>query len=195
MKTNTENARNELINKWVEDFTDELYKWALYKTSSKEIAEDLVQDTFLSAFKAIENFKGDSQPKTWLFSILKNKIIDHYRKKQVLINTTDGFSEEKGLSITDDMFNEKGAWRNSPEHIVWSDDKHLLDNPEFNSIMEKCMDELPDNWRVAVESKYLQEKKAELICQDLNVTKSNYWQIIHRAKLLLKKCVELNWSI
>jgi len=75
-----EKKSNKTLENWLNDYSDDLFSWAHYKTSSKEIAEDLVQDTFLAAYKKMESFKGKSKPKTWLFSILNNKIIDHYRK-------------------------------------------------------------------------------------------------------------------
>ena len=78
MKKKNSTAK-ELFKDWVNDYNDQLYSWAYHKTSSKEMAEDLVQDTFLSAYKNLENFKNESNPKTWLFSILNNKIIDFYR--------------------------------------------------------------------------------------------------------------------
>jgi RNA polymerase sigma-70 factor (ECF subfamily) len=71
-----ENSKS-VLEQWVNQFSDELYSWAF--SSSKEIAEDLVQDTFLAAFHKIDSFEGKSQPKTWLFSILNNKVIDYYR--------------------------------------------------------------------------------------------------------------------
>ena len=55
------------------------------------------------------------------------------------------------------------------------------------------MEDLPQKWKFAVTSKYLTDKKADEICQELEITVSNYWQIVHRAKLLLKKCLEMKW--
>ena len=75
-KTLTDN-----ITIWVENYTHELYSWALHKVSDSEIAADLVQDTFLSVAEKIDSFKNESSTKTWIFSILNHKIIDHYRKK------------------------------------------------------------------------------------------------------------------
>ena len=69
------------IEDWFHKYSDDLYGWAYHKTSSKEVAEDLVQETFLSAVKGSKNFQNRSNPKTWLFAILNNKIIDYYRKK------------------------------------------------------------------------------------------------------------------
>lgn len=67
----------ESISQWLKDYGDDLYSWAYFKTSSKETAEDLVQDTIVSAFKAFDKFKPGSNPKTWLTTILNNKIIDY----------------------------------------------------------------------------------------------------------------------
>ncbi|MFM2157347.1 MAG: hypothetical protein RL516_2096, partial [Bacteroidota bacterium] len=68
------------INSCVALYTKDLYAWAYYKTGDKSLSEDLVQDTFLAAIKSQKNFKGDSEIKTWLFAILKNKIADYFRK-------------------------------------------------------------------------------------------------------------------
>ena len=65
---------------WVTSFGDYLFSYALLKVGKREIAEDLVQEAFISAIKAKDTFKGDSSEKTWLTAILNNKIIDHYRK-------------------------------------------------------------------------------------------------------------------
>ena len=67
-------------NGWVDNYTDILFSFAFYKTGNREEAEDLVQDTFLSAYKSRETYNGSASEKTWLMAILKNKIIDFYRK-------------------------------------------------------------------------------------------------------------------
>ncbi len=66
--------------RWVEQYSDMLYRFALPRVNDADIAKDLVQDTFLAAWRNAENFKGEVSEKNWLFTILKNKIIDYYRK-------------------------------------------------------------------------------------------------------------------
>src|SRR6187549_3469283 len=85
-------------SKWVDLYTDYLFSYAFFKTGNREEAEDLVQETFLSAFKSLSGFKGNSTEKTWLTSILKNKIIDYYRKKK------SGLSLDEYLATTTDQF-------------------------------------------------------------------------------------------
>lgn len=192
MEVLKENAK-EILESWVNQYSDELFSWALYKTSSKETAEDLVQETFLAAFHKIDTFQGKSQPKTWLFSILNNKVVDHYRISAKTTKQTFSISETNGFELTDGLFNDTENWKNNEINPIWDQEEELLDNPDFNDAMQKCMEDLPQKWKFAVTSKYLTDKKADEICQELEITVSNYWQIVHRAKLLLKKCLEMKW--
>ena len=193
MAETTVNTKVQFEN-WVNDFSDELYSWAFYKTTSKETAEDLVQETFLAAYHKIDSFEGKSQPKTWLFSILNNKVIDYYRKSAKTTKQTFSLTENSGYELSDAVFTETGCWENYDVNPIWDQEVHLLDNSEFNIVMQECMQELPKKWKTALTSKYLSEKNAEAICQELEITASNYWQIVHRAKLLVKKCLEINWA-
>lgn len=176
------------LSVWVNDYTDELYSWAFHKVSNAELARDLVQDTFLAALEKIGNFKGDSSPKTWLFSILNHKIIDYYRKKVNQPSTLDN-------QLFPDFFDTGGKWQETRRPKDWTEhhEEQLLDDPEFQKILQKCLEALPEQWSTSVKLKYLLEKKGEEICQELNISPSNFWQIIHRAKLQLRDCVEKNW--
>lgn len=178
---------NELISKWVSLYTEDMFKWALRKTSSAEISEDLVQDTFMAATEKISSFKGDSAPKTWLFSILNNKIVDYYRKKvKQAVPLED--------SVLSSVFDKTESWVNKRMPRDWSDDDgHLLDEEDFQKVLKHCLDALPEKWNLCVKLKYLTDKDGQEICQELNLTASNFWQIIHRAKLQLRDCIERNW--
>ena len=76
----------EEVSQWVEEHGDLLYRFARYRVSSHELAEDLVQITFISALKDWQRFRRESSPKTWLVSILRHKIIDHYRRKKTSLS-------------------------------------------------------------------------------------------------------------
>lgn len=186
-------AAKKLFEGWVNDFTDQLYSWAYHKTSSKEMAEDLVQDTFLAAYNNLENFKNDSSPKTWLLSILNHKIIDFYRKKSKSLSIVDNNQEEEANKRVNDLFDENDNWKN-PKEYSFEVEQHLLDNADFNLTLEKCMENLPEKWRMAIHSKYLTDISTEEVCSQLEISTANYWQIIHRAKLHLKNCIDKNWN-
>ncbi|MBE0661297.1 MAG: sigma-70 family RNA polymerase sigma factor [Bacteroidales bacterium] len=178
---------SKVLADWVAQYTEEMYKWALYKTSSIEVAEDLVQDTFLAVSEKFSTFKGDSSPKTWLFSILNHKIIDYYRKRvnqPVRIET----------QVLAGIFNDNEGWKPEKQPREWhSEEVHLLDDEVFKAVLKKCLEALPEKWNLSVKMKYLTDKSGEEICQELGITPSNFWQMIHRAKLKLRDCIETNW--
>ncbi len=181
------------VQEWVEEYSDKLYSWALHKTSSQGVAQDLVQDTFLSAYKNYDGFKQKSKPETWLFSILNNKIIDYYRKHgNRIVRLESGhstsFDHPESLGFDDD-----GNWEANGLEAYWEDESNLLDDPEFLKIFDQCINELPDKWRNAVSMTYYSEVGSKYICQELGITPSNYWQILRRSKLALKKCIEQHW--
>ena len=178
---------NSELTQWVETYTSDLYSWAYHKTSNVEVAQDLVQDTFLAVAERLDSFQGKSSVKTWLFSILNNKIVDFYRKKAKAHVSFDG-------NFLSHFFNEDGEWKQDSMPKDWSDgEEHLLDNAEFHQVLKLCMDALPVSWSATVKLKYLSQKKGEEICKELNITSSNYWQMIHRAKLQLRACLEKKW--
>lgn len=178
------------LSQWVETYTADLYSWAFRKVSNSEFAKDLVQDTFLAAAEKIDNFKGESSPGTWLFSILNHKIVDHYRKK---VNQPLAFENQ----LFSNFFETDGDWQENRKPKDWQDDdeRNVLDDDEFHKVLKKCMDALPEKWNLSVKLKYLMEKNGEEICQELGISTSNFWQIIHRAKLQLRDCIENNWYV
>lgn len=178
---------NTLLSDWVEAYTSDLYSWARNKVSDTELAKDLVQDTFLAASEKISSFKGESSPKTWLFSILNYKIIDHYRSKVKQPVSYDN-------QIFSNFFTEDGEWLPDKKPGNWDDEEgNLLDNIDFNAVLHKCIEALPEKWSLSVKLKYLMSKKGEEICQELGISTTNYWQIMHRAKLQLRDCIESKW--
>lgn len=188
----TYNIQNTLSD-WVNQYGDDLFMRAYYKTSDKETAEDLVQDTFMAALKSYGSFKGNSNPKTWLFSILNNKIVDYYRKQARSFVKFETDAEEKVFRETEELFDSNDRWIEKAPYSTWDSDSDLLSDPDFRGVMDRCMDDLPHNWKSILLSKYLLGKKGKEICKDLSITASNYWQILHRSKLMMKKCIEKYW--
>jgi RNA polymerase sigma-70 factor (ECF subfamily) len=178
---------SETTTCWVQLYSDSLYSWALYKTSNKEDAEDLVQETFLIAVKSFDKFKGDSNPKTWLLAILNNKINDYYRKsyRTPVVNSD---------AIFDILFDDHERWQKDQMPEQWTGDtENLLDDAAFQQELQECLKRLPSNWFSAIQLKFIQKMNGNKICQELGITDTNLWQILHRAKLQMRKCLELNW--
>jgi RNA polymerase sigma-70 factor (TIGR02943 family) len=177
---------------WIENYADSLFSYAMVRVSDREIAKDLVQDTFLSALQNVSSFRGDSSEKTWLTSILKNKIIDYYRKGAV--DKTVAFSEADNSPEIDSYFGENGGWKADTLPTDWTESAHeSYRSREFHEALQKCLARLTAQCRAVFSLKYLDELEAEEICKKLAVSSSNYWVIMHRAKLMLRRCIEKNW--
>lgn len=175
---------------WVKEYSDLLYKFAYFRVGNKETARDLVQDTFLSAIKNKEGFKGEISERNWLYTILKNKIIDHYRKKSASA-FTDLESPEDDYK---NYFDENDHWRADNLPRDWSAlQSTAIETKEFYDILQLCLKLLSEIMHSCFEMKYIEDKEAEEICKELCISSSNYWVILHRAKLQLRNCLEKNW--
>lgn len=180
---NKEVTVTDLVNQ----YSDDLYRFALGKTRNKEISEDLVQDTFIVAVNKLSTFRGESSHKTWLISILRNKIADYYRKK-AKANISDKDLDDQSMS-----FSQKGIWNKEHKPFVFEEAEHLLDNPKFVTIFYGCIEALPQLWSSVMKMKYVIPQKSKEICKELEISDTNLWQIVHRSKLKLKDCLDSNW--
>lgn len=172
---------------WVGQYADALYAYALVRVNDVQQAEDIVQNTFLSAWKARDTYKGQASEKNWLYAILKNKIIDHFRKQA-------GRHESIGNEEEHAYFDEGGHWTTEAAPKEWGiSTEQPVETKEFYSVLEKCKQKLKDIQQSVFVMKYMEEVDADEICKVLGITPSNYWVLIHRAKLHLRKCLEKNW--
>lgn len=184
----TQNKLN--TSEWVNLYADQLFAFAFTRTRNQALSEDLVQETFLSAFKAKDKFKGNSTEKTWLYSILKNKIIDHYRKSSTKNEQNTLDDDEKN---TDGLFTDNGHWRNKQGFVTSKDEaSKLVESNEFNEILEKCLSYLPMKTQLAFRYKHIDGLETEEVCNELDISSSNYWVLLHRARLSLRECLTKN---
>lgn len=174
-------------NRWVENYADALYAYTLTRISDTAAAEDIVQDTFLSAWKARDSYRGQASEKNWLYAICKNKIIDHFRKKSSGVQLLS--TGEEAL-----YFDEKDHWKKDTEPREWSlPAAQPVESKEFYSVLDLCKKKLKEIQRSVFVMKYMEDIDADEICKLLGITAANYWVLIHRAKLHLRKCLEKNW--
>lgn len=190
-----EAGQNKLTpEKWVDNYSDYLYSFAFYRVSDQALAEDLVQDTFLSALSARDTYKGQASEKTWLVSILKNKIIDHYKKASTRNESPLQLSTYDAPSY-DYYFNKqkKGHWQKEHSPKDWGQSQHQPETKEFLGILQKCMASLPAKWAGVFKMSLLDDQDSKEVCKEFKLTSSNFWVIMHRAKLQVRECLEKNW--
>ena len=176
-------------DQWITQYADVLYSYTLPRVNDSALAEDIVQETFLSAWKARDSFKGEASEKSWLFTICKNKIIDYYRKK-----ARDIVQPMSETVPNDRFFDEAEHWTQEDKPLDWGIDyQQKIDNKEFYKVLDGCKKKLQEIQQAVFSMKYLEELDSVEICKALGITSSNYWVLIHRAKLQLRSCLEKNW--
>ncbi|MCK5824663.1 MAG: sigma-70 family RNA polymerase sigma factor [Ichthyobacteriaceae bacterium] len=175
---------------WLHKYGDYLYSYAISRLKLPELAEDVLQETFLSAMKSKDNFKEKSNEKTWLTSILKRKIIDLYRKKYKNIETS---MDAKSMFVQDKFM--YGSWNaeDAPQDWGVAQGEDWIGDEEFIKVLDKCILNLPDKWRFVFMMKHQEEASNSSINKKLGVSESNIWTILHRARLQLRECIESLW--
>lgn len=155
------------------------------------MAEDLVQETFISALQGLDRFKGGSAVRTWLVGILKHKIIDYYRKSSREVFSRDLGALRKG---PDEEVVDRLIGAITPPAHEWKDTPHkLLENKQFWDVFTSCLDGLTPAFRSAFTMRELDGMGTEEICKILDITPTNLWVILHRARAKLRGCLEAKW--
>lgn len=176
--------KEEQITEWIEKYSEPLLNRALYLVSDKEDAADIVQEVFLVAYTSFDSFQEKSSPLTWLYSILRNKIADFYRNK---------YKNPVNTSLSD-FFDEDGMWTDQSVLNFWQEiPENTSESEYFSQSLDNCIEKLPPRWKILVKLYYLEEKKAEAVCQEMEISTTNLWKILQRSRLQLRKCLEINW--
>lgn len=173
--------------KWVDKYADFLFHYTITRVANREVANDLISETFLSALKSMKNFKGRATERTWLVSILKRKIVDYYRS----INSEKGKAEVK---VNYSNKEQEGDWL---EERIAEASQHnaeeIMENRELGMVILDCIDQLSEQQAAIFKMKTFEGRDTEFICNEFQISPSNLWVIMHRARLALIKCLEKNW--
>lgn len=179
---------------WVNNYADELFRYALGKTGNSALAEDLVQESFLSGLKSREAFRGQSSERTWLYAILKNIIANHYRKASTRYEIPEGKFNTNTSTNPGDYFTSDGDWQDKAVPRDWQIDPiAAVENKELATELDKCINKLSPDKKQVILLKLVEDFDTKKICKDLNLSDTNLWTLIHRAKLQLRACLEMNW--
>lgn len=175
---------------WVDRHGDVLYRFAVLRVEDPHVAEDLVQETFISALRGIDRFKGGSAVRTWLIGILKHKIVDHFRKTSREVASADltlleDESQGEAVNRLADARRQPRQWRDTPDN--------LMESKEFWGAFTSCLDGLPPTFRRAFTLREMDGFGTAEICKILDVTATNLWVILHRARGKLRECLDATW--
>ena len=171
---------------WVDNYGDALYYYALGRVRNPEVAEEVVQETFLAALKGKKSFSGRSTEKTWLLGILKHKIIDHFRARarenpvEDVENLPD--PEQKAFDKTGHRITPPERWGNDPLNEVQLN--------EFWSTFRQCVDGVPAKLAEPFILREYEELSSQEVCSILGISANNLWVRLHRARAHIRLCLE-----
>ena len=174
---------------WVDVYGDYLFAFAVQRVHDRSVAEDLVQETLLAGLKSLERFRAASSAKTWLTGILKHKILDSYRKRyrDYPLDDIVRFADTVG-----DDYKATGGWQNRPAR--WTEDPMaVLEQREFLKVLHQCLEGLSDRLAHAFAMRELDGESTATICKVLNISSTNCWVMLHRARAAMRRCLEVNW--
>jgi RNA polymerase sigma-70 factor (TIGR02943 family) len=175
----------------VADLRVYLLKFARLQLRNDAWAEDAVSETMLAAISRPQSFEQRSQLKTWLVGILKHKIIDAMRQHSREVCLSSGNDDEGTDPLEHMAFKSDGHFAEKPAE--WGNPEQDMSSRQFFEVLEACTDKLPPvQGRLFLMREWL-ELSSEEICKELSLTSTNLYVQLHRARLRLRECLELNW--
>ena len=176
-------------SQWLQEHGDAMYRYARSRVGLRELAEDLVQETFLAAVRSREPFRGESSVRTWLIAILRRKIVDHYRRHP---RGEDG--EPLTIKATPEyarLFTSAGSWQKLP--AAWNSPEDALENREFWAVLKTCLSKLPSSLAHTFMLREVVGVEMDELRETQSLSGANVRVRLHRARLLLRDCLERNW--
>ncbi|HEB78516.1 MAG TPA: sigma-70 family RNA polymerase sigma factor [Methylothermaceae bacterium] len=164
--------------RWLDRYGDLLYRYALMRVKDEAVAEDLVQETLLAAWRGRERFAGQSSESTWLIGILKHKIVDYFRRTKTVSLESQDLDLER-------WFDDRGHWRRPLQPLEELDRDRLLQAIRY------CVERLPPRFRQLFLLREVEGLSAGEICRQLPASSTNnVWVMLSRMRFRLRACLE-----
>src|SRR6266404_2244887 len=173
---------------WLDRHGDYLFRYALFRLRVPEAAEDVLLETLLAAMKGHVDFRGTNSERTWLVGILRHKILDRLRELSGLqpLYDIDAFA--------DFDFQENGHWQVDSAPVAWrAKPDELIEQKEFCDVFTHGLSSLPARTATAFILREIDCLDTDEICDVLNVSRENLWVMLHRARLSLRRFLQINW--
>lgn len=174
-------------NTWLTEHGDYLFRMARRQLHSDELAEDAVQETLLAALAAQARYAGDATPRTWLTGILKHKIIDLIRRQ---VREVEIPRDADGEEAVDSLFQQDGHWAEPIR--PWGSPDTEAELSQLRRVLDECADRLKPSMAQVFSLREVAGMETAEICKELGITPTNCWVLLHRARLFMRQCLELN---
>jgi RNA polymerase sigma-70 factor (ECF subfamily) len=182
-------------HQFIEDLRRQMLKFAIQQMGNEGLAEDAVQEALIGAFKNADSFKGKAAFKTWVFSILKNKIADSIRQRRHLVEPGRLVPGDEENENFEEFFDERGFWQPEERPMSWGNPEESVRNLHFWQVFEACLDHLPGQQGKVFMMREFIEMDSQEICDALGITLSNLNVMLYRARVRLRECIENKWFL
>jgi RNA polymerase sigma-70 factor (ECF subfamily) len=172
---------------WLAEHGDYLFRVARRALHSDELAEDAVQEALLAAWSARERYAGEASPRTWLTGILKHKIVDTIRRR---VREVEIPRDAEGEEAVDSLFQQDGHWAEPPR--PWGNPQTEMALSQLRRVLDECADNLKPVMAQVFSLREVAGMETQDICKELGITPTNCWVLLHRARLFMRECLELN---
>ncbi len=174
--------------RWVDEYGDYLYRYAWSRLRDETAADEVVQETFLAGIRFQDRFTGEGAERAWLLGILKRKLIDYIRMRNRY--DRDGSYEDTN-DPSAQLFDQKGNWR--ADSFAADTPDGQLESKEIWDVVRNCLQHIPKGQADVFLLSVMEEMDSDQICSELDISPSNLWVRLHRARLALAKCVGARW--
>lgn len=171
--------------RWLNEHGNALFRFARRRLFSDELAEDAVQDTLLAALRAQARFAGGSSERTWLTGILKHKIVDIIRQQAREVTAPE---TKEGEADWEALFDARGHWAEANRE--WTDPQSELERSRLRAALDECFRLLKPALARVFSLRELSGLSHEEICKELEISQTNAWVMLHRARLSLRECLD-----
>lgn len=176
---------------WLNEHGDYLFGFAMSKLRDKALAEDMVQETLVSAISAMDRYQATAAVRTWLTTILRHKIVDFWRSQGRETVATDLMGAMDEDASMDDFFDHAGRWADMPNQ--YPDPDAALESKQFWQIFEHCASRLKPQQAEIFLAREVHGMGNEEISQSHAISMSNVFVLMHRARIAMGKCLEIHW--
>ena len=160
-------------------------KYLAISIVSDKIADEVVQEAWFSALRAIPRFEKRSSLKTWLLRIVANEAKTRLRKEKRMTSL-----EALTAPDMESRFDSRGHWNPAPYEWPADSPDDLLTRDELRACMDRLISSLPGLQGAAFELREKQGYSLKEICNLLDISDSNVRVLLHRARMRLFRCIE-----
>lgn len=192
LRQGDEQAFDELVNK----HHGALVRMALGHVADREVAEEVVQDTWMAVIEGLTRFEGRSSLRTWIFGILIHKAKDRgvREKRHTTFSAFESVDDDNDEAVDPSRFQQSGEWAGHWAYPPqpWDDQtpEKLLASQQAVRAMNNAIEALPANLKDVLILRDVEGVEAKEACEILKITETNLYVRLHRARERVRAAVE-----